>query len=338
MQLYVSDSVSRISYLQGRVIVRSRENGEKYYPIETLDGITVFGRPEMTTPFILEMLTRQLDIQLFSTDGHYKGRITTPHATYAHRLRAQVHCADNPEFCLAISKRLVAGKIRQQEALITAYAADLRGPVECVPAMRHSLQWIDKAGSLAELNGFEGNAGKAYFAALRLLVPEEFAFTRRSTRPPTDAFNSMLSLGYSLLYRNIIGAIERHSLNAQIGFLHQDSRGHATLASDLMEVWRAPVIDDTILRLITEGQVLPGDFAQNPDTGGVYATRDTTRSIARAIGNRITRTATYISGDPHRYTFQYALDLQLQSLVRAIEARTPSLLADIDISTPPQGQ
>ena len=71
MQLYVSDSVSRIGYLAGRVTVWNEECGENQYPIETLEGITVFGRPAMTTPFILEMLKHQLDIQLFSTDGHY---------------------------------------------------------------------------------------------------------------------------------------------------------------------------------------------------------------------------------------------------------------------------
>ncbi len=197
MQLYVSDSVSKISYLGGRVTVWTSEGDENHYPIETLDGVTVFGRPTMTTPFILEMLHRQLDIQLFSTDGHYKGRITAPHATLAPRLRAQVHCADDPTFCLAVSKKLIATKIRQQQTLIAVYTADrveLRQPTQ---AIRHSLQWVPKAGSLAELNGFEGNAAKAYFAALRPLVPEEFSFTGRSTRPPTDAFNSMLSLGYS---------------------------------------------------------------------------------------------------------------------------------------------
>ncbi|KCH76018.1 hypothetical protein T562_02623, partial [Mycobacterium tuberculosis UT0009] len=54
-------------------------------------------------------------------------------------------------------------------------------------------------------------------------------------------------------------------------------------------------------------------------------------------GNRIARTATYIKGDPHRYTFQYALDLQLQSLVRVIEAGHPSRLVDIDITSEPSG-
>lgn len=50
VQLYVSDSVSRISFADGRVIVWSEELGESQYPIETLDGITLFGRPTMNRP------------------------------------------------------------------------------------------------------------------------------------------------------------------------------------------------------------------------------------------------------------------------------------------------
>lgn len=302
VQLYVSDSVSRISFADGRVIVWSEELGESQYPIETLDGITLFGRPTMTTPFIVEMLKRERDIQLFTTDGHYQGRISTPDVSYAPRLRQQVHRTDDPAFCLSLSKRIVSRKILNQQALIRAHTSG-QDVAESIRTMKHSLAWVDRSGSLAELNGFEGNAAKAYFTALGHLVPQEFAFQGRSTRPPLDAFNSMVSLGYSLLYKNIIGAIERHSLNAYIGFLHQDSRGHATLASDLMEVWRAPIIDDTVLRLIADGVVDTRAFSKNSDTGAVFATREATRSIARAFGNRIARTATYIKGDPHRYTF-----------------------------------
>lgn len=50
VQLYVSDSVSRISFADGRVIVWSEELGESQYPIETLDGITLFGRPTIEPP------------------------------------------------------------------------------------------------------------------------------------------------------------------------------------------------------------------------------------------------------------------------------------------------
>lgn len=157
VQLYVSDSVSRISFADGRVIVWSEELGESQYPIETLDGITLFGRPTMTTPFIVEMLKRERDIQLFTTDGHYQGRISTPDVSYAPRLRQQVHRTDDPAFCLSLSKRIVSRKILNQQALIRAHTSG-QDVAESIRTMKHSLAWVDRSGSLAELNGFEGNA------------------------------------------------------------------------------------------------------------------------------------------------------------------------------------
>lgn len=333
VHLYVSELVTRLSVRGNRVVTWCEESGEADYPIETIDGITLFGRPSMTTPFILEMLKRKLSIQLFSMDGHYQGRISAPDEGYAPRLRAQVHRSEDPAFCLALSKLIVSAKVNAQLALVAAHGAAAEALDAPVRAMRHSAEWVRKAASIPEVSGFEGNAAKAYFAALRTIVAPEFAFNGRSTRPPKDAFNSMISLGYSLLYKNVVGAIERHSLNSYLGFLHQDSRGHATLASDLMEVWRAPIVDDTVLRLIAEGAVNADAFTTNPDTGGVYANWDVTRSLARAFGNRIARTATYIAGDSHRYTFQYALDLQLQSLVRAIETGDPHRFAEIQATS-----
>lgn len=329
VHLYISDSASRVSLSRGRIIVCSDETGETSHPVDTVDSVVIFGRPSMTTPFIIEMIGRQVDIQLFTTDGHYQGRISGPGTTYAPRLRAQVQRSDDPVFALTIAKRLVSAKIRNQIALVEAHVADRDRVDKPLQAMRHSLTWIEQAVSISEANGFEGNAAKAYFTALATLVPSDFTFKGRSTRPPKDAFNSMISLGYSLLYKNMIGAVERHGLNAYIGFLHQDSRNHATLASDVMETWRAPIIDDTVLRLLSEGEVSRDDFTRRDDTGAVYGNRDNIRSITRAFGNRIARPAAYLADDPRRYTFQYALDLQLQSLVRAIEESDPSRLADV---------
>lgn len=146
--------MSRISFADGRVIVWSEELGESQYPIETLDGITLFGRPTMTTPFIVEMLKRERDIQLFTTDGHYQGRISTPDVSYAPRLRQQVHRTDDPAFCLSLSKRIVSRKILNQQALIRAHTSG-QDVAESIRTMKHSLAWVDRSGSLAELNGFE---------------------------------------------------------------------------------------------------------------------------------------------------------------------------------------
>ena len=56
--------------------------------------------------------------------------------------------------------------------------------------------------------GYEGNAAKVYFKNLGLLIKDDFKFTGRSKRPPKDEFNSLISLGYSILLNEIYGKIE----------------------------------------------------------------------------------------------------------------------------------
>ncbi len=89
--------------------------------------------------------------------------------------------------------------------------------------------WVDRSGSLARLNRFEMPQGILHRAGHR---PAGVRIQGRSTRPPLDAFSSWSSLGYSLLYKNIAGAIRRHSRAAYIGFLHPGFTG-ATLVKRL---------------------------------------------------------------------------------------------------------
>ena len=322
MHLVIADSAAHVGVSGGRIQIRSEANGDTEIPIELVEAVTLFGRPSLTTPFIIEMMNRNVDVLLFTIEGRYRGRIAASDTTYAPRLRAQVQASDNPTFSLAIAKQLVRTKLEQQRALVTAFdqvgsAVALLGPLE------HSLEWMGQSGTIAEVNGFEGNGAKAYFAALAELVPQPFAFSGRSTRPPRDAFNAMISYGYSLLHRHMVGAIERANLNPYLGFMHQDARGHATLASDLIEVWRAPIVDDLVLRLILDGGIMADQFTADETTGGVSLERQAMAQLTKAFGQRITRIAPYLEEDSRRYTFQYALELQLQSLVRAIETRNP---------------
>ncbi len=63
------------------------------YPIGTPDASRCHSRT-MTTPFIVEMLKRERDIQPFTTDGYRQGRISTPDV--APRLRQQVNRTEIP--------------------------------------------------------------------------------------------------------------------------------------------------------------------------------------------------------------------------------------------------
>jgi len=60
--------------------------------------------------------------------------------------------------------------------------------------------------------GYEGIAARYYFSALSELVDDAFYFSGRSKQPPQDPFNSMLSLGYTILIYKIYSEIENRGL------------------------------------------------------------------------------------------------------------------------------
>ena len=76
-----------------------------------------------------------------------------------------------------------------------------------------------------------GTAARYYFQGLGKLVDDPFKFHGRSRRPPKDEFNSMLSLGYSILMNEIYGKIQSKGLNPYFGFIHRDKEKHPTLAA-----------------------------------------------------------------------------------------------------------
>ncbi len=111
-----------------------------------------------------------------------------------------------------------------------------------------------------ELMGLEGKATATYFLEYRNLFPKEFKIFTRTRRPPKDPMNSLLSLGYTVLQGHITTSIAAAGLELYGGFLHSDRSGKPSLALDLLEEFRQPVIDRLVARLIQKGQFKVDDF------------------------------------------------------------------------------
>ena len=54
-------------------------------------------------------------------------------------------------------------------------------------------------------------------------IDENFTFQGRNRRPPRDEFNSMISLGYSILMNEVYCKVEMKGLNPYFGFIHRDA-------------------------------------------------------------------------------------------------------------------
>src|ERR1700677_2888321 len=132
-------------------------------------------------------------------------------------------------------------------------------PAVALAGLKEMAERAESAGSLEELLGFEGNAARLYFGefAGMIKVGEDgegeaptFDFAGRNRRPPRDPVNALLSLGYSVLAKDLTVACYAVGFDPYVGFYHQPRFGRPALALDLMEPFRALIVDSAVLTAV----------------------------------------------------------------------------------------
>lgn len=205
--------------------------------------------------------------------------------------------ADDPARALAVVRGLVAGKAANQRTVIMRALRDHGGTMPTVAKealeaaalqLSHAARRTLRAADMAELRGVEGDCARLYFSTFNHLIRHNdpaFVFTGRSRRPPLDRVNALLSFLYAMLGHDCRSALESVGLDPQVGLLHADRPGRASLALDLMEEMRPVLADRLALSVINRRQITPKDFIVE-ESGAVRMTDDARKAILVAWQER----------------------------------------------------
>ena len=328
--LYISEQGATINYEGCRFQVKYKNEMVKSVPAETLESIQIFGKIQLTTQCMEECLKRGINVVFYSSNGSYFGRLESTNHVNVKRQRIQAGLSD--EFKLAMDKTIIKAKIHNQIVILRRYAR--YQPINCdeqIAHMQRLTHKLDMCETIEEIMGYEGAAARSYFSALGKLINPEFHFDKRSRRPPLDPFNSMISLGYSIILNEIYGKLEGKGLNPYFGVLHQDREKHPTLASDLMEEWRAVLIDSLTMSLVNGHEIEPEDFYKEEGKPGIYLTKQGFKTYVNKLENKLHTDHRYLSYVDYTVTFRRALDLQINQFCNAIESADPSIYKPIQI-------
>ena len=113
------------------------------------------------------------------------------------------------------------------------------------------------AGTVGEVMQKEAQGAKIYWKAVKKLVPSTLGFKGRrkkvaQSEENLDLFNKALNIGYSMLRKEVWGAVISAGLNPYVGFLHKYRPGRISLVFDLMEEFRSPFVDRPLIGLARE--------------------------------------------------------------------------------------
>ncbi len=142
-----------------------------------------------------------------------------------------------------------------------------------------------------------------------------FDFTRRNRRPPRDAVNALLSLGYSLLARDCTVAAHAVGFDPYVGFYHQPRFGRPALALDLMEEFRPLIADSVVLTAINTRIIGPGDFVRAGDAVNLSAPGR--KRFFTAYEQRLNATIIHPIFD-YQVSYRRALELQARLLAKSL--------------------
>lgn len=268
--LYLSEQGAVVRREQNRIVVE--HNNSKLAEIHEfkLQRVVVYGNVQLTTPVIGLLLDRGIDTTFLSTHGKLKGRLA-PLATNNAILRVRQHQKlGNTSFAVRLARSFIEGKIANCLSLLSRHQRN-HPETELMPAINRISALtgrLDQLNDLDSLRGLEGQAAAVYFDNFEKLLRRGWSFNKRERRPPRDPVNALLSLGYTLLYNESIGALTAVGCDPYPGFLHTPGFGRCSLALDLMEEFRPLFADRLALSLLNLSILSPTDF-EPADNGGI---------------------------------------------------------------------
>lgn len=308
--LIVDEYGAFISKHSERLIVKRKDEKLAQVPLLHLESVLIASQGvSISADAVRECAERGIPIHFISGSGKpyaglYSAGLTGTVLTRRAQLAAQT---DRRGLDAAIA--FVSGKIQNQASLLKYMSKyrketapeiyeELRQAADDVQShlgeianlLRYPEVREDGTATIDDLRGellsIEGRAAQAYWGAIKLVLPEEWGWPGRRGRGAVDAINGALNYGYGVLYGAIEQAIVLAGLDPYAGFMHADRPGKPSLTLDLIEEFRQPIVDRTIIGLANKGVKF------ERDERGRF-TKETTRLLAEKVRDRLEGTEPY---------------------------------------------
>lgn len=254
--LYVSQQGSTVALQQEHLVIKKGSDLFGTVGLPTLEQVLIFGNSQITTPAIRACLSRNVPVVFLSRLGFCYGRILAIERGYRQLSRYQQELTLGDR--LPVVHSILRSKIQNGRVLLLRHQRRRETNIfgEALATLTGYLDQISCTYDLDQLRGLEGAAAATYFRAFgACLNHPDFAFEGRSRRPPANPVNAMLSFGYQVLWNHLLTLIEVHDLDPYFACLHEGGARHPALASDLIEEFRAPIVDSLVLAAINGGQM-----------------------------------------------------------------------------------
>jgi CRISPR-associated protein Cas1 len=338
--------------ISGKVLViREKSKTLQEVLLKDVSQINLFGSIQVSTQAIHVLLEQEIPLVYFSFGGWFRG-MTQPVGLKNVLWRiAQFRTAESVTTATNLSRDLVIGKIRNQRTMLLRNHK--QPPSDVLRFLKGLSIEAKRAKDFASLLGVEGMAARSYFQNFAGMLKRsgrssdgtefcdrkstvqsdpdtaleddgnekrgrkrgcfDFDFQRRNRRPPRDAVNALLSLGYSLLVKDLTIICASVGLDPFLGFYHRPRFGRPSLALDMMEPFRPLIVDSAVLSAVNQRMVTEKDFVHAGDA--VALTAKGRKNFFLAYEQRMDQLVTHPLFE-YRVSYRRIMEIQVRLLAR----------------------
>lgn len=323
--IYLLEQGACLQKEQLRFILQMPKSQKLEVPIREVERILVFGNIQLTTPAINVCLQNNILVLFLNQIGAYNGHLWSLGSIHLNNEMVQISRHKEPNFQFQVSQAIVWGKLTNSKRLLMRLNRKRKVPEieRAVFGIDIDLERIESVDTLDQLRGYEGIGAARYFPAFgRLITNENFRFSQRNRQPPTDPVNSLLSFGYTILFNNVLSLIIAEGLSPYFGNFHYGERDKPYLAFDLMEEFRAPIVDGMVLKIINNSLLTPDDFQTVASNGGMYLSDSSRRIFLKEFEMRMNKMVSHLDVQSP-VTYRQAIQLQIRRYKQTLLSSVP---------------
>lgn len=267
--LYLCEQGAVVRKSSRRLIVTKEKQILLDVPIIKIKRIFIFGNIQVTTQALSLLLEHGVDLSFFTSRGRLRGKLTSSMSKNIFLRLAQYERWRDQTFKIQLCRSIIEAKLKNMKYVMQRFLSN--HPEEkfdqSFETIDRGLSQLNAKTNVSSLLGIEGASSSSYFTSFRRMFRRELQFKRRIMHPSPDPVNALLSLGYVMVTNEIASYLDGMSFDPFLGFLHGIKYGRKSLALDLVEEFRQPLIDTFTLRLANLRVFAENDFQLVPGEG-----------------------------------------------------------------------
>lgn len=271
-RLYVTEPGSCVHRDGERLVVRKENLVLLDLAVRDVDAVVLESGAHVTMPALRLLLENGCDVAICTGRGDLVGRLVGRASRNVPLRMAQYEAYRDLARRTILARAVIAAKAANSAEVLRAWRAN--HPDDDIAAAENEIEQLASGLEAAELEsicGLEGTIARIYFGQLDRMLLGDLRFERRSTRPPHNEVNALLSFTYTLVGNELTALLDAGGFDPYLGLFHALDYGRPSLALDLLEPFRAPVCDALVLRLLNL-RMLRAEHFERRD-GGVFLTK-----------------------------------------------------------------